>query len=138
MVISEDFKLGWLIHCRYDQIKNELQQTLPIPLDIISEDHWILYSALKVIQDMNDVWFTVNVNLKQSLSVYCETFGIIPRSKLQVSLLITAFYLPGLVDCVAITFTRRNGTPLCHIEELATRDLIEIEKISHFVRNDKF
>jgi hypothetical protein len=46
MAISEDFKLGWLIHCRYDQIQNELQQTSPIPLDIISEDYWILYSAL--------------------------------------------------------------------------------------------
>ena len=49
MAFSKDFKLGWLIHCLYDQIQNELQQTLPIPLDIISEDIWILYSALKVI-----------------------------------------------------------------------------------------
>ena len=24
-----------------------------------------------------------------------------------------------------------NGTPPCHLEELATRDLIEIKKISH-------
>lgn len=70
ITVPEDFKLGWLVHCRYDQIQNELQRTLSIPSNLPSDDKWILYSAMKVIQDMNDVKFTVSVNLEQMLSIY--------------------------------------------------------------------
>jgi len=61
---SNDFKQGWLIHCRYDQIQNELHKMRSFQRDFVPEDKWIYYSALKAVQDMSDVKYITDINLK--------------------------------------------------------------------------
>lgn len=72
--VSDDFKLGWLVHCQYDQIQNELQQPLYIRSDNSAFSEWTFNSALKVIQDMNDVKFISNMDLEQTINFINNPF----------------------------------------------------------------
>ncbi len=52
---SDDFTMGWHVHCRCDHNQGEIfQQLLGDLSGLSSDDRWLLFSAAKTIQDMND------------------------------------------------------------------------------------
>jgi len=73
---TDDFTLGWHLHCLCDQIQQDLLGRFLAKLTGLSSDEqWIRMSAAKVVQDMNDA---KNGELENYLSllVCCQTpFG---------------------------------------------------------------
>ena len=52
---TDDFSLGWHIHCLCDRIQGEIYDGLLVELsELTPEAGWIHISAAKVVQDMND------------------------------------------------------------------------------------
>lgn len=52
---SDDFTLGWQVHCLCDRIQGDIHAGLLDGLsELTSDDRWVLISAAKVVQDMND------------------------------------------------------------------------------------
>ncbi len=50
---SDDFTLGWHVHCRCDRIQKTIYDELMGPIQD-PDDRWIRTSAAKVVQDAND------------------------------------------------------------------------------------
>ena len=52
---SDDFTMGWHVHCRCDHNQGAIfKQLLGDLSDLSPDDRWFLFSAAKTIQDMND------------------------------------------------------------------------------------
>lgn len=52
---TDDFSLGWHVHCRCDRIQGEIHDDLLEGLsELTPAQRWIRVSAAKVVQDMND------------------------------------------------------------------------------------
>ena len=53
--VSDDFSLGWQIHCVCDQIQGDVHGDLLVGLSQLTPDErWIRVSAAKAVQDVND------------------------------------------------------------------------------------
>ena len=53
---TSDFRWGWHVHCRCDQIQSALmQQTFPELTELDEGPRWVYLSALKMIQDKGDL-----------------------------------------------------------------------------------
>jgi hypothetical protein len=53
---TSDFRWGWHVHCRCDQIQSALlQQSFPELADFDDERRWVYISALKMLQDGQDL-----------------------------------------------------------------------------------
>ncbi len=52
---SDDFMLGWHVHCRCDRIQGDIHQTiLPDLSGVTADERWIRSAAAKAVQDMSD------------------------------------------------------------------------------------
>ncbi len=70
---KSDFTLGWHIHCVCDELQKKAHQSLFNNLrDLDRKERWILLSAAKVIQDMNDLQ-QIDLHKLPVYSDYAET-----------------------------------------------------------------